>query len=894
MHLPMGKIRRKWLNNCAMPYLLQTKTRIPPLRAQHASRLRLVDKLTARADARLLLVSAPAGFGKSSCLVEWAHSLLRDGVRVAWYELDAQDNDPVRFAAYLINAFQVADERFDVPLPSNQPLDLQEAIALILNEAARQTEPYRLVLDDYHLITAPAIHDAISRMCDFLPENLSIAIGTRADPPFQLARLRARGAIVEVRMSDLRFSAGELTGWLQAALGWSPSARLIEQLDGLTEGWAAALALIIMSLNAQPTPDEQALEAQLGRYSQTQRYIYDFFAQEILERQSAEVREFLLDTCVLNRMHPALCSAITGSDRAPLLLGKIAAESLFVIPLSEAEPIYRYHHLFEQFLREHLQLKNRARYVDLHRQAAEWYAAHDSITEAVRHALAAEDFAYAAALIEDSAWKLLTSRGEIMTVIHWLPAFSEDVLRRYPRLCLYFSRALYLTGDIEPSDRYVRLAAETLEQDDETPERQALRAIALNYQATLAAYRGEIADGLTLNVWAFNLGSQSDALDQARIANTGAYLQYLRGDVEAARTAYEHALERARRLDHHYLMLDAQYYLAQVDLIAGRLGAAKARCEAILAQYPTPIAPLSAIMLPLARVRYEQNRLVDAKALIRNAIGLAQRGNIPDTLWFALLLMANTQLARDQHADARLCIRQARQICERFRSPVMLSLVGAVEARWALQTDRLDDAVAWAEQYAQQPAPEYRHDVEDLTLARVWLAREQPTEALALLAQVVAAAQAAGRTEAVIEAEMLQALTFSAAGQQAQALDRLAAAVTLGAPEGYTRLFLDAGKPMLSLLRRGVDSRALPAYAELLLDAARQPDAAHPADALTEREIEVLQQLAAGASNQDIADALVISLGTVKSHIHHVMNKLGAQNRTDAVARARSLNILKN
>lgn len=871
-----------------MPSLLRTKIQLPPIRTQHIDRERLMLHLGARAqpDTRLVLVSAPAGFGKSSLLVHWSHGLRRDGSVVAWYAIDERDNDPARFGAYLLGAFRSLGGAFASLPDDTARVGLQEAITAILNAAVELDSPVVLVLDDYQLITEPHVHDAVGFMLEDLPVNMRLAIGTRADPPLQLARLRARGAVTEVRMADLRFRAAETADWLSRSLGRMPSAPLIERLEAVTEGWAAALALL---LAGRPEADEQELESQLAGYSRSRRHIFDYLADEVLERQPDEIRQFLFDTCVLDRLHPELCRAMTGREDAPLLLERLAAAGLFVIPLSDSEPTYRYHHLFEQFLRRRLEMEDRRRYLDQHRQAAQWHAAHDGAVEAVQHALAAEALDYAAALIEEQAWADLTSRGETMTLIGWLPAFPRTALRHHPRLSLYFSRALYLTGDIERSREYVQLATEVLDDGGD----EALWAIACNYQATLAAYCGEVEAGRRWIQRAAALSDAVDDLDRVRIANTAAFLDYVTGDVAAARRAYRQALEQAQRLGHHYLMLDAHYYLAQADLLAGELTAALERCEAVRAQYAARISPLSVLMLPQAQVHYQRNRPAEAEAALREAITLARQANITDVLWSAHVLLADVLLAQGEAAAAAESIAQARGYGRGYRSPMVASLIGAAEARLMLRSGRTDEAAAWAAEYRRTERPGYQRDYEDLTLAQVLLAQGEHRRARELLARLTAEAEAGGRAASVAGAEAVLALVHQAAGDTGAALAALERALAPARPQGAVRLFLDLGEPMVRLLRRAAGRGIGSGYVERLLDAAGRSDAAqHPADALTEREVEVLRHVAEGRSNQAIATALVVSLGTVKSHIHHIMGKLEARSRTEAVSKARGLGIL--
>jgi LuxR family transcriptional regulator, maltose regulon positive regulatory protein len=875
-----------------MPSLLQTKIQLPPLRSEHVVRERILEQMESDSLARLVLLSAPAGFGKSSALIQWAHNLRKGTTIVAWYALDERDNDPARFAAHLLETMRTHVSALSSLTDHEEPISLQGAVDQILNAVTTLGEPIVLILDDYHLISEPRIHNAIGRMCDYMPPNMRLAVGTRADPPLQLARLRVRGQITEIRMGDLRFNTQELQAWLGIALGWTPSRSSVNALELTTEGWAAAIALIVMRQNYG---NETALQQQLARYSQSQRHIFEYFAQEILDHQPKNVRQFLLDTCVLDRLEPELCQAITDQTDAPLVLNQLANASLFVIPLSDHEPIYRYHHLFADFLRDFLHMQDQEQYRNQHIRAAEWYAIHGYIVDAVHHALAAEDFDSAARLIEDRAWEALTTRGEIMTIIRWLSRFPENNLSRHPRLCLYFSRALYLTGDVDRAQQYVQMAMAALNQrEDRDVPYKTLWAIASGYQATLAAYRGDVDAGKKWIKEANALRDFTDGVDKVRIANTDAFLRYLTDTIPSARRAYEHALALAQAINHDFLALDAHFYLAQIDLLAGELQAVEDRCKSLLAQYTTRIAPLSAIMIPLGRIQYQRNQVVQAEVTLRNAIDLAQRANLPDILWFAFISLAEV-LAVSETDEAATAIEKAKYVARGYDSPLMASIIDAAHAQLMLRAGQVAEAAHWAAVFQPQASGNSHQEFERTVLIQVLLAEGQVGRALVLAAELIADARQSGRMWYVIGGHMLQALAHKAAGDVDAALDALATTLTLANPHGFVRLFLDAGPPMQTLLRTAVNQHVVADYAAHLLDiAARADHAQHPADMLTEREIEVLEHIAAGASNQDIAEALVISLGTVKSHIHRLMNKLDAQNRTEAVNKARSLNILSD
>lgn len=835
--------------------ILQTKIKPPPLRAEHTPRPRLTTAI--KPDARFVLVSAPAGFGKSALLAEWTQEL----EVVHWLALDARDNDPARFAAYLLAA---------CGLKTDENINLLDAVDHLLNHVADSERQHTLILDDYHLITEPRIHDALGRLLEYTPPNLRVAIGTRADPPLQLARLRAGGDISEIRLADLGFREDEITAWL----GWQPSARVRQRLYDLTEGWAAALGLIMMALDSQ---DDSALEKQLAHYSQAGQHIFDYFAQEVLAQQPDEVQDFLLDTCILNWFDPDLCRALTDSKDAPRLLNQLTTESFFVIRLSDDAPHYRYHHLFEGFLRQYLTLHDELRYLEQHRRAAAWHAEKGEIVEAVEHALSAEAYDFAAELIRDRAWEKLTSRGEITTLLGWLGRFPQEALQAYPRLCLYFSRALYLTGDMVQSEALLDLPAGALQGED-------LRAIAHNYRATLAAYRGDIGEALHWDGLALEGIEALGGVDRVRVANTNAYLQYLIGDVPSAQQAYKEALSLAEAIGHAYLTLDAHFYLARLDLLSGDLDAVKTRCEGLLDEAQQRIAPLSTIMLPLALMHYHRNQLTDAEATLNEALRLAERGNIPDVLWFAHLALADVYLAQGKHEQTLLHVQQAEAITQSYRSPMLADYLSATTARIKLPLGERGVALRWAEDYASSGG--YQRDAEDLILAQVWLFAEKPEAALSVLDNLIPDAQAGQRWGYVLMAEALRSLAYDALTDDENAAKSLQRALDIAQRGGFIRPFLELDKPMLDLLENHPHE-----HARKILDHATQDDI-HPADKLTERELEVLTLIATGASNQDIADELVLTVGTVKSHIHRIMGKLGAGNRLEAVNKARNLNLL--
>ncbi|MBK8022859.1 MAG: hypothetical protein IPK19_15870 [Chloroflexi bacterium] len=885
--------------------LLSTKITLPPVQQGHISRGRLSADPGRQANLRLILISAPAGFGKSICLLEWCHALRQDGTKIVWYALDAQDNDPARFASHLAGAFARAVEEdadgFAEPATAG---NLDSVMAVLVNTLAQTPDRFVFAFDDYHLIAAPEIHAALGLMLEHLPANAQIALATRADPPLQLSRLRARGQVLEVRAADLRFTAPEIEQFFAQAVGLRLSRDHLDQLDQLSEGWAAALRLITLSLGGagqavdshgvgEPLVNDRSVERILSRFSPAKQHIFDYLADEVFEQQPEETRQYLLDTCVLDHLTPELCGVITGNCGAPLLLERLVRGRLFVIPLAESEPIFRYHHLFADFLRQRLRQADLPRWRERQRQAAEWYEQHADWTQAVHHALNGEEYAYAAWLIEARAWEALTSRGEIMTVLAWLPRFPQDELKEHPRLCLYFSRAMYLTGDLQQSLALVTIATQAIKGlDPSAAETVELRTIAYSYQATLAAYRGQIADGLALAEQALADRETLNRLGQTRLVNTIGYLYYASGKIAESRRFYQEAYALAQEIGHAFLMIDAQHFLAELDIAAGELGAAEARCAEMLTQYPRDLAPIGDLVLSLANVHYERNDLTRAEALLREAIQLSRSGGLRYTQWVACVALARVLAVEERFDEAQAMLRQAMAVAAAFNGPTIQSLVEAMGARLALLQGQVEEAADWLGRDAEVEALETLRHFEILTRARVLLALRHPPEALPLLEAFGHSARADGRHGHALEADVLRALALNLSGQLPAALTVLKVALPQAEREGYVRVFLDEGAPMLRLLARAGEAGISPAYVGLLREAENAARRVHPADLLSDRELDVLRLLAQGATNHDIVDALVISLGTVKSHINHIMTKLDARNRTEAVAKARSLGLL--
>jgi LuxR family transcriptional regulator, maltose regulon positive regulatory protein len=793
-------------------------------------------------------------------------------------------------------------------------------VTTLVNELAGVTEEVALVLDDYHLIQAPQVHQSLGFLLEHLPACLRLVLTSRADPPLPLARLRARGQLAELRERDLRFSPQEAAELLRIAVGPDLPEAAIAVLADRTEGWVAGLQLVALSLQGRGD-----IAAFVEGFSGSHRYVLDYLTEEVLDRQPDEVRAFLLETSVLARLSGPLCEAVTGRADSQQRLEQVERANLFLVPLDEVRGWWRYHHLFADLLRARLAQEQPDRLPGLHRAAAAWCEQHGLLDDAVRHALAAGDAAWAARLIEQH-FDAMVWRSEDVTFRRWLQALPAELVRSRPRLCLAQAYGAILSGRLEAAEPLVadaeRALAATAEEPYEPSVGRALSllanlpaAIALA-PALLACERGDAERTAEFAQQALTHLTDADRTLHhfARYYLTVA--DWLRGRlVEAeqalAGLAAEQVAAGARYLAALY------HYLGQVQRARGHLGAALGTYErtfGVASQAGRPLPPAGIAHVDIAEVRYEHGELDAALDHATQGVALSRQLGWARQLAAGLALLAWIRHAQGDRAGALVAMREAERVQPSEAVVGLLNPLPALRARLALAHGQVGDAARWVQQRGLTPddQPSYPREGEYLVLARVLLAQQAPERALGLLGRLHALAAAQGRTGSVIEARALQALALSAGGDQAGALEALAEALTLGAPEGYLRVFVDEGPPMAALLhqllagrRRERPAAAVPReYLARLVEAFEQAGLPVRAPAgggvvvaglvepLTARELEVLQLLAAGAPNRAIAEQLVVTQETVKKHLSHLFDKLGVANRTQAVARARQLGLL--
>jgi LuxR family transcriptional regulator, maltose regulon positive regulatory protein len=909
----------------AQDVLLATKLHVPRARPDFVVRPRLAARLDEGLGRELILVCAPAGFGKSALLASWASSGRHP---VAWLSLDSGDNDPARFwrhvAAALERACPGIGDRVRPLLGPPPPQSFESVITGLINELAGQAAGglTLLVLDDFHLIDAEPVQTGVQFLIDHLPPGLRIVISSRSDPPLRISRLRARGGLTELRAADLRFTAEEAGTLLRASPGLTEAA--VAALTARTEGWAAGLKLAGLSLSGRGD-----VAGFVTEFSGSNRYVLDYLAEEVLDRQDAELRRFLLETSVLDRLSGDLCDAVTGRVGGQAMLERIERDGLFLLPLDDGREWWRYHQLFGDLLRARLQVELPGRAVALHQAASAWHAEHGVPDDAVTHALAAADPEGAARTIE-RYFDAVFFTGESATLRRWLTALPADLASGRPRLSL--ARAFMALTYGDPVAAQAAIACLGVQQDEDDAFRPSAgreASLIANVPAATA-----IATGW-LGYLHGDVGQMLKSADQARarlgqgeelLASTyqlnRALADWLGGRLDAAAQWYTAGIARWRASGQQAMAAQGCNHAAQIRIAQGDLGGAVDAYRALLqiaappGRPPSPVAGIGQV--GMAAIHYQRGDLEAALSGISE--GLPQCRQLSETLPLAAG-MATLAWIRQAEGDPAGALDAMQEAERAGPSPVVTSLLNPVpaeRARLFLAQGDVAAAAAWTTERELRPDgdPSYPSERDYLVLVRVLIAQDRSGLALGLLDRLQAAAESQGRAGSVIEIRALRALALARGGNEPSAMEELATALVLASRHGHVRVFADEGAPMATLLARllAAQRNGQPAVAQAPLrhlaavlracGSAEQRSgdgrgamSARPAapgliEQLTARETQVLELLAAGSPNQRIADDLVISLDTVKKHVTHVLGKLGAANRTEAVTRARQLGLI--
>jgi LuxR family maltose regulon positive regulatory protein len=906
----------------AMP-ILTTKLYIPPPRSKAVPRPRLIEQLNEGMHCKLTLISAAAGFGKTTLVSEWVAGC---GRPVAWLSLDEGDGDPTQFLTYLVAALQTINADLGKSalgvLQSPQPPSTESILTTLLNEiAALPDNPstgspcgdfagqgFVLVLDDYHVIDAKPVDEALAFLLEHMPPRMHLIITSREDPHLPLARLRARSQLTELRAADLRFTTSEAAEFLNPVMGFNLSEENIAALETRTEGWVAGLQLAALSM--QGRSDAAGF---IQSFTGSHHFVLDYLLEEVLERQPEEIQKFLLRTSILERLCGPLCEAVLetppGSGQSTLEM--LERANLFLVPLDNERRWYRYHHLFGELLRQrfgqHPELSNH------HLRASGWYEANGDPAEAFNHALAARDFERAARLAE-AAWEGMDRTFQTAAWLGWVKKLPEALVCRRPRLCVQLGWAFSDIGELDSSETHLQNAERALAGTREPDESESLPGSIALIRACNAQILGNLAETVKYAELSLQLMSKDDMYRRAQAVITLEFTHWAIGNLEASLRGMHAWVEDMERLGNQVFAIASAFAVADMQVILGRLGEAeKSLGQAIHladAQGQEAIAVTAHHHLGLAMLAHERGDDTAAARYLQTAAGLGQRTTLVDWAYRWNMAQARLNESAGEWDAALNLLDEAGRVYVKNPIP-LLQPVGAIKTRIFIKQGRLDKAAAWAHECGRSATDEvnYLGEYEYLTLARVRLGEGAFTGVSELLERLRTLAETQKRTGSVIEILLTQALVHQAQSNRSQALAALEQALALAEPEGYLRIFVGEGEGMRLLLlelkstMEQQATRSLLGYVDKIMAGFSQPaKAASPStityqgseitEPLTGREHEILRLIADGQSNAEISQRLHLALSTVKGHNLRIFNKLQAQNRTEAVARARELGLL--
>ena len=905
--------------------LLATKLYVPRSRRGLVPRPRLIERLDRATESKLTLVSAPAGFGKTTLLTEWLAARPASGAGerlVAWLSLDQADNDPASFWAYVIAAVQTVEPGVGqgalALLQASPPSPIETVLTALLNDMGASAGEIVLVLDDYHVIDAGVVQDGMAFLLDHLPPGLHVVIASRADPALPLARWRARGELVEARAADLRFTPDETAAYLNEMMGLHLAVRDVASLEERTEGWIAALQLAALSMQGR---DDVA--GFIAGFAGDDRYVVDYLAEEVLARQPERVQAFLRQTCILGRLSGPLCDAVTGQGGGKAMLEALDRGNLFLVPLDDRRQWYRYHHLFADVLHARLLDEQPDQVPGLHRRASAWFQRSGEQSVAIGHALAAGDFEGAADLVERAISVMSQTRQEAM-VRGWLQMIPEDVIRVRPVLSVAIAWVLLSDGEFEgvearlrDAERWLDAAAGTGAGPAAAPagmvvaneeEYQRLPGTIETYRAALALARGEPLGAIRHARRALERAPAHEHRWRASASGLLAIAFWGSGDLTGAYSAWAECAAGLRRAGHVADIFGCAIGMADIQLAQGRLGAAMRTYEQALqgaSEQSGPVLRGTADMyVGMSEVHRERGDLGAATQQLRRSQELGEAMGLPQNQYRWRVAMARIRRSEGDLAGALELLNEAERLYMGDMFPNVRP-VPALKARVWIAQDRLGEALAWVREQGLSTGDDlsYLREFEHITLARMLLARagaeqagHSAHEASQLLERLLRAADEGGRTGHVIEILILKALAHQTLGDIAAALACLERALTLAEPEGYVRVFTDEGSPMTSLLRAAAKQGTTRNYARRLLAAFGETDQDRPIgqdliDPLSERELDVLRLLGTELDGPAIARELMVSLNTVRTHTKNIYAKLAVSNRRAAVRRAAELGL---
>ena len=919
--------------------MLKTKMARPLLRQHMVYRSRLLQWLDHGLrgsdgkyfSRRLTLISAPAGYGKTTLVETW----IAGSQGAAWLSLDEADNDPIRFWTYFFSALHHVESgpgRSSLSIlrsssllqDSGSPTGLpqEEALTILLNELVELEVPLMMVLDDYHHIYDEQIHRGVIFLVENMPPAFHLVLTTRADPPAPLPRWRSKGWMLELRQDDLRFNHQETAQFLETVSIHTLEDEDVILLSERTEGWAAGLQVASISLAGKSVREKEKL---IRTFSESKRFLMDYLTTEVLDQLRPHIRDFLLHTSILTYLTPSICTELTGRSDAEAILDELESNNLFIFPLEREGRWYRYHNLFAELLRYHLErIKGKETTAVLHLKAGRWFEANGHPYLAVEHTIKAENYARAAAMLEKYSPELFNSGGQ-KSLVHWLQEIPRAYLDRHPRLLTFESMLLYLSGKSREAEQALEKAGAYLQKEWKAEwglqaDRKELEGVYFAVKALLNLFSGNIAAMAENSRLALQLLPEASPLWHSNLSIISGDIAAIGGKLNQAAEAYTHALAVCRKTEDHFLTLMAGFKLTRVFFFQGRLRETDHLCLELLDEAVgtgfARTARAGCLRVMRGMVACEQNRLDKALEYVHQGILSIEKENFILLAGWAYACLARVQMSQGKLEDAAAAVSQAENCGRIGELPYVENLAAAWKARlWTRRGIRdpkyLDDAYnllmsrgLFKENDLDGELEFFRLD-EYLALARVLIARSEGSQAERFLPRLQKVAKTGSSIYLLTEVLLLRALAHGGAQEGEKDLAIIKEALQAVGPrlqaEGFVRLFVDEGPPAARLLYRASQAGIFPEITGNLLAAFPAGDESGTKDVtdcsnmiepLSERELEILHLINDGLSNQEIAAQLFLSLNTVKWHLKNIFSKLGVDNRTAAAAQARSLGLV--
>lgn len=897
------KTRFNQLSRLQLPVLLNTKLHPPLVRHDLVSRPHLNKELDASLDKPLILLSAPAGFGKTTLLSSWIRTRSQH-YACTWLSLDSGDNDVTRFWTYMVAALRPSIPGFEaqaLPILQTQPeLPIETLPTTLINALSETHRETLLVIDDLHVITEPAILQTLSYLLEHIPPHLHLIIASRGEPQLPLTRLRAQGRLKELRTADLRFTPAEINSFLKQIMNLKLSEQQIAALDAHTEGWIAGLQLAGLSMQGRSD-----ITNFLASFTGSHRYILDYLTAEVLQRQPEHVQSFLLQTSILERLSAPLCNELTMRNDSQDILEYLEHANLFLIPLDEQRQWYRYHHLFADFLHNRLQQSHPELLPALHRRAAQWYEHYGLMSVTMEHAFASGDLRYTTCLAERFAIPM-TARGEVMGFLRWLERLPTELIKSHLHLYIYFAGAYVAINRLDIAaellhDIEQRLATAKDATTGDLAAYQKLEGEFLTVSTILASYKGDYVRTQALAEQVMAHPAAGDIFLRSLVISATAALYLFNGDLAKAAQTFEEAITTSLAAHNYHAGLASYGSQGYIQAVQGHLRrAAETYKETIrlgTRQGGQFFSVVSLAYAGLSDLYFEWNQLDEALHYAEEGLRLGRHWGYINPLALCQTIQARIYLVRKDITTARTLIREALSQASQYQLvPVTAELSSCLAL---IELHAGNDAVVeqWASTAHAREPDQLTHfrDLELPMLAFIDLCQGRLAQAQHVLTGLIPHAEQSGEQRILIDCLITQALLYARQEQLDSAITFLVRALTLAEPEGYMRTFLEKGTALAQLLPQALQRGITPRYTHALLTAFEAEQAMSIAPArldLSERELSILRSMAAGKSNQEIAQTHIIALSTVKTHLNHIYTKLGVHSRTQAIARAKALDLL--